>query len=183
MKVNAGGDGLDSNGDLTISGGIIYVSGPTNSGNGALDYNGTGSITGGTLIAAGSMGMAQSLTPNGNQGVILLNLSSVQSGGTIVTVEDEKGNVICSFTPEKYYQSLVISAPELENGGTYTIRCGSVSETVTLSSLSYSNGGGMMGGFGGGQGGPGQGGFGGGQGGPGQGGFGGGPGGGRGGWS
>lgn len=46
-KVNAQGDGLDSNGDLTISGGEVYVDGPTNGGNGALDYDGNGTITGG----------------------------------------------------------------------------------------------------------------------------------------
>lgn len=30
LKVNASGDGLDSNGNLIIEGGEIYVSGPTN---------------------------------------------------------------------------------------------------------------------------------------------------------
>ena len=42
LKINADGDGIDSNGDLTINGGSIIVYGPENSGNSAIDYNGTG---------------------------------------------------------------------------------------------------------------------------------------------
>jgi len=53
INVNASRDGLDSNGNLYISGGYITVSGPTNNGNGALDYNGTADITGGTVVAVG----------------------------------------------------------------------------------------------------------------------------------
>ena len=41
LRVNASGDGIDSNGDLTVSGGKTYLSGPVNSGNGILDYNGS----------------------------------------------------------------------------------------------------------------------------------------------
>lgn len=60
-KVVSGGDGLDSNGSLTISGGTTEVY-STGSGNGALDIGegmegevrGTFSITGGTLFAVGS---------------------------------------------------------------------------------------------------------------------------------
>ncbi len=60
-KIVSGGDGLDSNGDLTVSGGVTEVYG-TGSGNGALDIGegmegevrGTFSITGGTLFAVGS---------------------------------------------------------------------------------------------------------------------------------
>ncbi len=150
ILINAGGDGLDSNGDLTVTGGTIYVSGPTDNGNGALDYNGVSSLSGGVVIAAGAAGMAESLSPSGSQGVILYNLTAVQEGGAAVTLSDADGNVLCSFTPSKSYQSLVVSAPGIVSGGTYTLACGSLRETITLNGLSYSNGGfGMGGGFGG----------------------------------
>jgi hypothetical protein len=110
LTIDASGDGIDSNGDLTVSGGTIYVSGPTNSGNGALDYAGTGTITGGVLIAAGSTGMAQNFGSDSTQGSILYNFSSEQSGGTSVTLTDGDGNVLASFTPEKQFQSVVVSA-------------------------------------------------------------------------
>ena len=151
VTVNANGDGVDSNGDLYVTGGMLYISGPTNNGNGAIDYNGTGSVTGGTVIAAGAAGMAENFGSSSTQGVILYNLSSAQSGGTTVTLSDDSGKVLASYTPEKSYQSVVVSAPGMESGGTYTLTCGSVSETITLSSAVWSNGGqgGMMGGPGG----------------------------------
>ena len=152
------GHGIVSNGDLTITGGEIYVSGPTSDGDGALDYAGTGTITGGTIVAAGSSGMAQSLSSD-TQGVVLLTLSGTQSAGSAVTLTDADGAVLASFTPEKAHSSVVISAPGMKSGGTYTVVCGSESRSVTLEGFTYSEGGfgdfgggrpgGMGGGFGG----------------------------------
>ena len=58
LTINSQGDGLDSNGNATISGGTVVVNGPSNDGNGALDVNGELAVTGGTVAAAGSAGMA-----------------------------------------------------------------------------------------------------------------------------
>ncbi len=148
LTVNASGDGIDSNGDLMITGGEIYVSGPTSDGDGALDYAGTGTITGGTIVAVGSSGMAQSLSSD-TQGVILLTLSGKQDAGSTVTLKDADGAVLASFMPEKAYSSVVISAPGMESGGTYSVACGSESRSVTLEGYTYSEGG--FGGFGGGK--------------------------------
>jgi len=64
--------------------------------------------------------------------------------------------VILSFTPEKKYQCAVLTAPEIVEGGTYTITAGSESGTVEMTSLLYGQGSGF-GAFGGGrQGGGGQ---------------------------
>ena len=41
-------DGIDSNGDLTITGGTINITGQS-----AFDYDGTATYTGGTLIVNG----------------------------------------------------------------------------------------------------------------------------------
>ncbi len=148
LTVNAAGDGIDSNGDLTITGGETYVSGSTNSGNGAFDYAGAGTITGGTVIAAGSSGMAQSLSSD-TQGVAMLTLSGTQSAGSAVTLKDANGALLASFTPEKPYSSVVISAPGMESGGTYAVACGSESRSITLEGFAYSEDG--FGGFGGGK--------------------------------
>ncbi len=161
LTVNVSGDGLDSNGDLTITGGEIYVSGPTSDGDGAFDCAGTGTIAGGTIIAAGSSGMTQSLSSD-TQGVMLLTLSGKQDAGSSVTIKDADGAVLASFTPEKAYSSVVISAPGTESGGTYTVTCGSESRSVTLEGYTYSEGG-FNGGFGGGTPGSMEGGFGGGR--------------------
>lgn len=153
IAINASGDGIDSNGDLTISGGYITVSGPTNSGNGTIDYNGTGIITGGTLLGAGSSGMAEGFGESSTQCSIMYNLSSTQQAGTTVTLKDSSGNVLCEFSPEKQFQSVNISLPELTQGETYTLVVDSQEYSIELTSISYSNGGGMgmTGGMGGGQ--------------------------------
>ena len=159
LVVNAEGDGLDSNGLLSVSGGEIYVSGPTRGGNGALDYGTEGVITGGILIAVGSADMAENFGPSSTQGSILLPVGN-QAAGNAVSIADERGTVLASFRPEKSYQSVVISCPGLEAGESYTVTAVSFTQTITLASLIYGGGMGMgghgMGGFpGGGPGGPG----------------------------
>jgi len=140
ITIDALGDGIDSNGNLYISGGNTYVSGPTNSGNGGLDYNGAADITGGTIIIAGSTGMAQGFSETSSQYSLLYNLTTVSDDGTEVKLTDEDGNVVASYTPNKQYQSVVISAPELTKDETYTLSCGDQTTDITLSSVVTSNG-------------------------------------------
>ena len=168
VYINAGGDGLDSNGNLSITGGTVLVSGPENGANGAVDYAGTGTITGGVLIAAGASGMAQGLTGSG-AGCILVNIDT-QQGGTSVALTDENGGLVAGFTPEKSYSSVVIGAPGIGSGKTYsvvaggsvadadengfaaggTLTGGTTLKTVQMTSETYSEGGfGGMGGRGG----------------------------------
>ncbi|MGN0601826.1 MAG: carbohydrate-binding domain-containing protein [Oscillospiraceae bacterium] len=106
-------------------------------------------ITGGTIVACGSSGMAESFgEDNSTQNSVLHNFSSTVSGGTEVQIIDSDGNVIISYTPEKNYQSVVFSSPEIRNG-TYTICAGDISEEITVNSVVTSNGsGGMQGGRG-----------------------------------
>lgn len=149
ITINASGDGIDSNGNLYVKGGEIYVSGPENDGNGALDYSGDAQITGGTIVAAGMSGMAQNFGSSSTQGSILLNVSSRSSGA--VTVKDSSGSVIISFTPEKEYNSVVISSPDIKKGETYTVTAAGESQTVEMSDIIYSSAGSATGNPGGGQ--------------------------------
>lgn len=146
LTVDASGDGLDSNGDLEISGGEIYVSGLTSDGDGALDYDGTATITGGIVAAAGSSGMAQNFGSGSTQGSILLNFAA-RSTETI-RVTDAAGSTLIEWTPKKEYSSVVVSCPEMKQGESYTVSAGGGEQTVTLDSLIYGGGG-----FGGGPGG------------------------------
>ena len=139
LHVNASGDGLDSNGNLYITGGEVYVSGPTNDGNSAIDYDGNASITGGILVAAGSSGMAQNLGEDSTQGVMMTGVDSGEAGSTI-TLEDSEGNELVSWQPDKVYTCVIISTPEIEKGGTYTLKTGDAEKEVTMESLVYSDG-------------------------------------------
>jgi hypothetical protein len=145
LTVNASGDGIDSNGALTISGGNITVNGPTANNNGALDA-GTAVITGGTLIAAGSSGMAVGFGAGSTQGSILYTLANGQPAGTNVSLLNASGMVIAEITPAKDFQALNISTPDLLTGGSYTLRVGSAEYAIAMDTLAYSNGG--AGGFG-----------------------------------
>lgn len=67
----SGGDGFDSNGSLTISGGVIAVWTANTADNQPLDADGTITVSGGTVLAAGgSSGMGMDLSasqPGGGQ--------------------------------------------------------------------------------------------------------------------
>lgn len=151
ITVNAEGDGLDSNGTLAISGGTIYVSGPTSSRDGALDSNGTMAISGGVVVAAGSAGMAQTFDQSSAQVSLSYTFTTVQQAGTTITLKDASGNVIASYTPDKQYQNVIISAPGLSSGQTYSLYSGNtLVESVTLTGTVTSIGSGnASGGFGG----------------------------------
>ncbi|GAB5614797.1 carbohydrate-binding domain-containing protein [Faecalimonas hominis] len=142
LKVNASGDGIDSNGELTISGGETYVSGPTNNGNGTLDYSGTAKITGGIFVGAGSSGMAQSFGEDSTQGVIFVAMNS-QSSKSAITLLDADKKEIVSWTPDKEYTSVIISAPSVKEGGQYTLTAEETTENITMDSLIYGNAQGM----------------------------------------
>lgn len=153
LVIDAGGDGVDSNGDLTVTGGTTYVNGPTNGGNGPLDYAGNGKITGGVFIAVGSAGMAMNFGTESTQGAILCGLNGTAPGGTEVSVADENGKTLAGFTATKNFQSILISAPGMVKGGTYTVRVGEASGEFTLDSITNGGGSGAGGGPGGGPGG------------------------------
>ncbi|WHH57853.1 carbohydrate-binding domain-containing protein [Petroclostridium sp. X23] len=127
IVVDASGDGLDANGSIYMTDGTVIVNGPTTNGNGALDYDGTFEMSGGLLVAAGSAGMAQAPSDQSSQYSIIMNYSQTQPAGTVAHLEDSNGNTIVTFSPEKNYQSLVISSPELKKDMTYTLYTGGTS--------------------------------------------------------
>ena len=159
VHVNAGGDGIDSNGTITINGGEIYVDGPTSGGDGALDYADTCEINGGILVAAGSIGMATAPTSASTQYSVNAAFSKTYNGETKVTVKDSSGNEVLTYTPAKNFQSFVFSTDKLKSGETYTIYAGDTQEgtftvsdiTTTVGNVSSGMGGGKPGGMQGGR--------------------------------
>lgn len=123
LYIDSNGDGLDSNSNLFINGGTIIVNGPTNNGNGALDSDGTITISGGLLIAMGSSGMAEAPVNTSTQASIKLATSTISSG-TIISIQDGSGNVLATFSPSKNISSIVFSSNELVKGSTYKIYVG-----------------------------------------------------------
>lgn len=139
VAINATGDGLDINGPINMSGGVVIINGPTRNDNGALDYLGTFEITGGFLVAVGSSGMAEAPSASSTQYSVMLNLSPSLSAGTMIHIGTEDGEEILTFVPTKAYQSVVLSSPELKNGSTYVVYSGG-SSTGTVTDGLYSGG-------------------------------------------
>ena len=137
VVVNAQGDGIDVNGNLQMSGGEVYVAGPTQQDNGALDYDGTFTLTGGTLVALDSGGMSvgpTSTTLGGGMYRI--------SGDATLNVVGQDGQVI-SFSPNKTYAMAVVYSDKLTQGATYTLESDAGSTTITASSQESSMQGGL----------------------------------------
>ncbi len=76
----SGGDGFDSNGSLTISGGVIAVWTANTADNQPLDADGTITVSGGTVLAAGgSSGMGMNLSAS--QPYVLYGSTGGMGGG------------------------------------------------------------------------------------------------------
>lgn len=139
ISIDAKGDGVDTNGTLHVSGGELYVSGPENDGNSALDYDGSASISGGIVAAAGYSGMAQNFGSDSTQGSIMVTFDTAltETSEMEITLTDESGKTLLTYTPAKSYNCVVLSCPELAVGNTYTVSAGEQSVEVTMDSLIY----------------------------------------------
>lgn len=153
VYVNASGDGLDSNGYIYQNGGTVIVDGPTSDGDAAIDYDREYVITGGSLMAAGSSGMAQSVSDTSTQNAVIVYLSTRYEANTEVSLVDESGNEILSFTPNKSYNCLQFSSSDMKTNSTYKVSIdGTEVENVTITGVTNTAGTAtntMGGGFGG----------------------------------
>ena len=162
--VNADGDGIDSNGNMTVSGGYTEVFGAANNGNGALDIGDFGcslTYTGGTLAAVGMSGMAVVPTSGdyiafgmagmggpGRQGMQSTGAASSVSisKGASIAVKDSGGNTVYETTAAKNANHIVFASDELKAGETYTLYVnGQSAATTSLTSGSGQQSGGMPG--------------------------------------
>ena len=133
IHVLAGGDGIDSNGDITVNGGEVYIDGPSDNGNSAIDYGDRSAcyINGGTVVAIGSSGMAEDISDDSDQQVMLVKLDSQKEAGE-VTLTDSDGNEIITYTALKSYDCVIISTKDLEAGQTYTLTTSGTQTSVDL---------------------------------------------------
>ena len=120
IHICASGDGIDSNNTILVSGGVTLVSCTNNSANAAFDYDGEATVTGGVLIATGGSGMAQSFTAAENQGCMLFGINGAQAGVNIAVVGPD-GQVVAAYTPVNSYSAVVVTAPGLQVGNTYSV--------------------------------------------------------------
>lgn len=149
ITVNAGGDGLDSNGSIYMYGGNVKVF-QTGMGDGALDYETDCKVTGGTLLAAGSAGMAATPTKtDGSQPYLNFRTEKATTAGNIVNIKDASGNAVYTAKIPVSVQSIIFSSASLKEGSSYTL-FENGAEKASAEATTES-GRGFGGGFGGGQ--------------------------------
>lgn len=144
ININADGDGIDTNGYLGISGGSVYVLGPSNSGNGALDYGIYAAIAGGEIVAVGGSGMAQGFGDESTQCSALVSFDEWIDAGETITLAGSDGKEVLSYKTGKKFNSVVISTSDMKQGETYTLTAGDQSSTFTLDDITYSEDSGGM---------------------------------------
>ena len=159
-------DGMDSNGDILISGGIIRISIVDGGTNNAIDYGsesgGVCEITGGNVIACGGSGMAEEISGSSSQCSVFYYLSESAPDGSSVSLQDKEGKTLAEWEVPCSFSSVVISCPEMAVGEACLLTIGELSEEITPEETAgtFGKAQGMMFGGMGGHGGPG---FGGGQ--------------------
>jgi len=136
------GDGLDSNGNIVMSGGTVVVNGPSSNPEVGIDYNGTFIISGGILVATGpnSGNMIQATSTSSSQYAIKATSSSQVSSSTLFHLQDASGTDIVTFKCVRNYYYVVISTPSLVSGGSYSIYTGGTYNDGTNSNGYYTGG-------------------------------------------
>ncbi|MBQ5574962.1 MAG: carbohydrate-binding domain-containing protein [Bacteroidales bacterium] len=111
--VQTTGDGIDSNGELNITGGVVLVS-QNGQANEPIDA-GDGyepKITGGVVIAAGSQGMASA--PSATQTAFFT--SATGSANQVFAVNDSDGKNILAWKIPQAYQVITVSTSKMTTG-------------------------------------------------------------------
>ena len=151
IRIKASGDGIDSNGSLTVTGGTLIIDGPEMNGNGPLDSEGEMTITGGEIITLSSAGMLQLPTDADTQNTLKVVFTGQGAAGDTVSVKDSAGNELMSLTSQGKYAALIYSSEKLKAGEEYSVFVnGNLYKTVTLEKgiTSVGSSSGFMGGFG-----------------------------------
>nr|MCR4807608.1 hypothetical protein [Lachnospiraceae bacterium] len=119
-------DGIDSNGDVYIYGGNVFISVRSNGPSNAIDHGSeTGGyfiIDGGTVIACGSRILAEEPDASSKQAFIMENMDEPVEAGSTLTLKSDDGEVILSAEIPCEYTSALVSCPQMQvSQGTYLL--------------------------------------------------------------
>jgi len=135
------GDGIDSNGTITINGGVVLGYG-SNEPEGGLDCDDNKFlINGGIVIGTGGINSS----PDSSSAQNSVSFGNIANAGSIVRIECD-GEEVITFKVEKTASSILLSCPKLETGKKYTVyTAGAVTEAenfhgVYTSGVQYSDG-------------------------------------------
>ncbi|WP_081481331.1 carbohydrate-binding domain-containing protein [Treponema sp. JC4] len=123
---SSGNDAIDSNGTLTLAGGIIVALTSTTP-ECAFDCDSnTFAITGGLLVGIGTNNYSAPTSSACSQSTIVLSGNYFGSGNTTFALEDSSGNAVFAYTiPSVFGTStssnyiMILSSPEIQTGTSY----------------------------------------------------------------
>lgn len=139
LTIDAEGDGIDSNGTASISGGSLVVNGSVQGGNGPLDAAGDITITGGRVWALGTSDMLQGFAQGSTQASITANIAG--TAGQTLIILDANGKEVTRQTASKDFQAVIMSSADLVDGQTYTIQVEGTTQTTTAALVTPVTGG------------------------------------------
>lgn len=139
LTIDAEGDGIDSNGTVTISGGSLVVNGSVQGDNGPLDASGDITITGGTVWALGTSDMLQGFAQGSTQASITANIAG--TAGQTLIILDANGKEVARQTASKDFQAVIMSSADLVDGQTYTIQVEGTTQTAAAALVTPVTGG------------------------------------------
>lgn len=136
--VNSTGDGIDSNGSISMYSGTVYVFGPTNSANGALDYETDFFLSGGTLIAVGASGMAQVPDNPSIYTVSITYSSSYLSNGSYIYLGNSTKSYVIKL-PKSYTSgmSLIIASTNLSASDSLSFQINGTTNSSLSNNVAY----------------------------------------------
>ena len=139
LTIDAEGDGVDSNGTVSISGGSLVVNGSVQGGNGPLDAAGDITITGGTVWALGTSDMLQGFAQGSTQASITANIAG--TAGQTLIILGANGKEVARQSASKDFQAVIMSSADLVDGQTYTIQVEGMTQTATAALVTPVTGG------------------------------------------
>lgn len=140
--VSSDNDAIDSNGSLTIAGGVLVAIGAS-APEGAFDCDqNTFAVTGGTFVGIG--GAYSTPTRSAcTQNVVILGSGTK---GNTIGIKAADDSVAFAFTIPQSYSTMLLSSPDIETGTRYTVYTGGTASGddtfygLYLDSLSYTQG-------------------------------------------
>ncbi len=122
----AGGDAIDSNGDMLFSGGITLAASSNTLKEVPIDYPEVCSckVAGGILAATGAYGKnTQNVNQTEGQASVLIKWKEEQAAGTLISLSME-GKTLFTLSPKANFKCLIFSAPDVQTGSSLTVALG-----------------------------------------------------------
>ena len=130
LAIRANGDAAHVRGSMRVEGGLTLLSGPPVKGGDPVDCDGGLTITGGTLVALGHTGYLPALTADSSAAMVEASFAAPQAADVPLTLRQEQ-EALVTVLPLRTYYKMVIFSTALREGAFCTLRSGGEVEGET----------------------------------------------------